>query len=119
MGLHIKARRKTLGLSQTALADAIGLTFQQIQKYERGANRVSFSKLVEIAHALDCRVINLIGDLDEALPQPAFRRDTAQLRAVGAPDLLAAYVDLPQGMRRRVLEMVQSIARDQPRGRGS
>ena len=45
LGLRIRQRRKSLGVSQTALADAIGLTFQQIQKYERGFNRVSFSRL--------------------------------------------------------------------------
>ena len=48
-------------VSQTALAEAIGVTFQQIQKYERGFNRVSFSRLVDIAHAFDCRVVDLIG----------------------------------------------------------
>lgn len=45
LGLQIRRRRKALGVSQTALAEAIGLTFQQIQKYERGFNRVSFSRL--------------------------------------------------------------------------
>ncbi len=49
LGLRIRQRRKSLGVSQTALADSIGLTFQQIQKYERGFNRVSFSRLVDIA----------------------------------------------------------------------
>jgi transcriptional regulator with XRE-family HTH domain len=65
MGMRIRDRRKALGVSQTTLADAIGLTFQQIQKYERGTNRVSFSRLVEIAQALDCRITDLIGDLDK------------------------------------------------------
>ncbi len=119
MGLNIKVRRKALGLSQTAVAEAIGLTFQQLQKYERGTNRVSFSRLVEISHALDWRVADLIGDLDQALPQPAFRQDTAQMRAAGASDLLAAYACLPLNLRRRVLELVKGIAKDQPRPRGS
>src|ERR1700723_1373944 len=92
LGLRIRQRRKVLGVSQTALADAVGLTFQQIQKYERGSNRVSFSRLVDIAHALDCRVIDLVGDLDDAsIPSPLFRQDTSHLRQAGAPDLLAAY----------------------------
>src|SRR6202051_4027587 len=81
LGLRIRQRRKALGVSQTALADSIGLTFQQIQKYERGFNRVSFSRLVDIAHALNCRVIDLVGDLDGAtLPSPPFGQDTAHLR---------------------------------------
>src|ERR1700735_2080392 len=88
LGLRIRQRRKALGVSQTALADGIGLTFQQIQKYERGFNRVSFSRLVDIAHALDCRVIDLIGDLDDSnVASPLFRQDTAYLREPGAPEL--------------------------------
>ncbi|HMO43605.1 MAG TPA: helix-turn-helix transcriptional regulator, partial [Phenylobacterium sp.] len=51
VGLRIRLRRKELGVSQEKLAEAIGLTFQQVQKYERGANRVSASKLWEIARA--------------------------------------------------------------------
>ena len=64
LGARIRVRRKSLGLSQDDLAVQVGLTFQQIQKYERGANRVSFSRLVEIARTLKCRAQDLIGDLD-------------------------------------------------------
>ena len=113
LGLRIRQRRKALNVSQTALADAIGLTFQQIQKYERGFNRVSFSRLVDIAHALDCRVIDLVGDLDDAsIPSPLFRQDTAHLREAGAPDLLAAYAAAPPTLRKAVLRLVQEIAKD-------
>jgi transcriptional regulator with XRE-family HTH domain len=119
LGLRIRQRRKALGVSQTALADAIGLTFQQIQKYERGFNRVSFSRLVDIAHALDCRVIDLIGDLDDAsIPSPLFRQDTAHLREAGAPDLLAAYAAAPPTLRKAVLKLVLEIAKDH-RGRAA
>src|ERR1700760_1136603 len=52
VGARIRMRRKLLGVSQQALAESLGLTFQQVQKYERGANRVSASKLYEIARAL-------------------------------------------------------------------
>lgn len=52
VGKRIRARRKLLGISQEALADALGLTFQQVQKYERAANRVSASKLYDIARTL-------------------------------------------------------------------
>ena len=101
-------------MSQTALAEAIGLTFQQIQKYERGFNRVSFSRLVDIAHALDCRVVDLIGDLDDAnIPSPLFRQDTAHLRESGAPELLAAYAAAPPALRRVILKLVVEIAKDQ------
>ena len=114
LGLRIRQRRKALGVSQTALAEAVGLTFQQIQKYERGFNRVSFSRLVDIAHALDCRVVDLIGDLDDSnVASPLFRQDTAHLREPGAPELLAAYSASPPSLRRVILKLVSEIARDQ------
>src|SRR3954447_3249699 len=56
VGLRIRMRRKELGISQEKLAEALGLTFQQVQKYERAANRVSASKLFEIARALNTSV---------------------------------------------------------------
>src|SRR5579859_2754800 len=56
VGLRIRMRRKELGISQERLAEAIGLTFQQVQKYERAANRVSASKLWEVARALQTSV---------------------------------------------------------------
>src|ERR1700760_509039 len=114
LGLRIRQRRKALGISQTALADSIGLTFQQIQKYERGFNRVSFSRLVDIAHALNCRVLDLIGDLDDAgIPSPLFCQHTAHLRESGAPELLAAYAAAPASLRKVVLKLVTEIAKDQ------
>ncbi len=119
MGLNIRARRKELHISQTKLADAIGLTFQQIQKYERGFNRVSFSRLVEIAHALDCRVTDLIADLDEGadkgVERARFRGDTKYLRVAGAPELLNAYGAAPKAIQRVVLKLVVELAKDQGR----
>src|SRR5713226_5149805 len=56
VGARIRLRRRMQGVSQEKLADALGLTFQQVQKYERGANRVSASKLYEIAAALHAPV---------------------------------------------------------------
>jgi transcriptional regulator with XRE-family HTH domain len=115
LGLRIRQRRKALGMSQTALADAVGLTFQQIQKYERGFNRVSFSRLVEIGHALDCRVVDLIGDLDDdQMASPLFGQNTAYLREPGAPELLAAYSAAPRALRRVILKLAVAIAKDQP-----
>lgn len=112
LGLRIRQRRKALGMSQTALADAVGLTFQQIQKYERGSNRVSFSRLVDIAHGLNCRVVDLIGDLDDAnAERPLFRQDTGHLRQSGAPELLAAYAAAPPNLRRVLLKLVLEVAK--------
>ena len=113
LGARIRARRKGLGVSQTALADAIGLTFQQVQKYERGFNRVSFSRLVDIAHALDCRVVELIGDLDDAnVSQPIFRNDAAHLRVDGGPELLAAYAAAPRPLQQVIRKLVMALAEE-------
>ncbi len=62
VGARIRLRRKTLGITQSDLAEALGLTFQQVQKYERGVNRVSASVLVKIARRLDCPVAFLLGE---------------------------------------------------------
>ena len=56
VGARIRSRRTLLGLSQAALAEAIGLTFQQVQKYEKGSNRVSPSRLMDVANVLDVSV---------------------------------------------------------------
>jgi transcriptional regulator with XRE-family HTH domain len=66
VGARIRARRTALGVSQTALAKALGLTFQQVQKYEKGANRVSASTLVRVARELGVTVAFLVGEEDEA-----------------------------------------------------
>lgn len=60
LGAAIRQRRMLLGISQEKLADQLDVTFQQVQKYEKGANRVSWSRLVQIAKALDCSIAGLM-----------------------------------------------------------
>jgi len=114
LGARIRIRRKSLGLSQYDLASQIGLTFQQIQKYERGANRVSFSRLVDIARTLKCRVQDLIGDLDvegEVSDQVAI--EAVQLKETGAVELIKAYSSiLSAGRRRVIVNIAQELARE-------
>lgn len=64
VGARIRARRRELRMSQGRLGDRLGVTFQQVQKYERGVNRVSASSLVLTAEALDCRPQDLLGTED-------------------------------------------------------
>ena len=64
VGARLKLRRTMLGLSQTELATAVNLTFQQVQKYESGANRVSASRLFHIAEALDVPVSFFFDDME-------------------------------------------------------
>lgn len=66
MGARIRFLRRQLGMSQEKLAEACGLTFQQIQKYEKGTNRISYSKLCEIADAFETTVAALVAPLDKA-----------------------------------------------------
>lgn len=69
VGRAVRAERKARGFSQERLATAIGVSFQQLQKYERGSNRVSASKLADIATALEVPVASFFSDLNnESLP---------------------------------------------------
>ena len=64
LGTRLKRAREEANLTQSALAAAIGVTFQQIQKYERATNRISCSTLILIARALGCRASVLLGEND-------------------------------------------------------
>lgn len=114
LGARIRIRRKSLGLSQDDLATKIGLTFQQVQKYERGANRVSFSRLVEIARTLKCRVQDLVGDLDvEGDVSDQVAAEAVQLKETGALELIRAYSSIRStGRRRVVVTIAQELARE-------
>src|SRR5258705_11438977 len=70
VGLRIRMRRKELAISQERLADSIGLTFQQVQKYERAANRVSASKLWEMARVLNASIAYFYEGLGDVLETP-------------------------------------------------
>lgn len=59
MGMRVRARRLEIGMSQERLAELLGVTFQQVQKYEKGVNRIAASRLWDIAHALGCGVVDL------------------------------------------------------------
>lgn len=63
VGARLRRRRTALGLSQTALSTAVGLTFQQVQKYERGSNRMGSSRLFEFAKVLDVPVSYFFDDM--------------------------------------------------------
>lgn len=109
IGHRIRERRRRLGMSQAGLAEAVGVTFQQIQKYERGANRVSFSRLLEIAHALDCGLANLAEGLD--VDANADVNGVNELLAIeGAMDLLSAYRGIEsRDLRRALLQHARTL----------
>jgi transcriptional regulator with XRE-family HTH domain len=116
VGLRIRMRRKELGLSQERLGEAVGLTFQQIQKYERAANRVSASKLWEISRALEAPIGYFYEGLEGADPvAPPFRREGMQ-DFLMTPDGLELAVLFPRiahpKLRRKLVELVRALVEE-------
>lgn len=119
VGGRIRERRKALRLSLEGLAAALGVTHQQMQKYETGANRISVSMLYEIAGALGVWV----GDLYEGLPtpvdvarlDPSARAHVERLMASpGGPELMAAFIALPVHLQTPLVAMAQASAAVEP-----
>lgn len=111
LGAAVRIRRRTIGMSQEALADQCGISFQQIQKYENGANRISFSRLVQIARALKCRVTDLMDVFDGGDQGTAEDLDLlGRMRTPGALELLASYQQLPQDVRSSLLNLVRVLS---------
>ena len=115
VGLRIRMRRKELGISQERLAESIGLTFQQVQKYERAANRVSASKLWEMARALSTNVSyfydGLSGEADGGgsnVPQEAMQDFLMTPEGI---ELAAIFPKITKGrVRRKILDLVRAMA---------
>lgn len=120
VGSRIRLRRKILGMSQEKLAEKLGLTFQQVQKYERGANRVSASKLYQTAQALQAPISYFFEGLaDPGVEAPG--PDPTTERAVSAflttPEGLELASVFPKvrdaAVRRHMLELVRAVARSE------
>ena len=108
VGARIRIRRRWLGLSQTDLAKALGITFQQVQKYEKGANRVSASMLVRSAAALETTVAALVGEDSGADVASVVLTDLA---APGAAELLSSFAKIRDGeVRRALIKTVEDLA---------
>ncbi|MFC3068834.1 helix-turn-helix domain-containing protein [Phenylobacterium soli] len=111
LGAAVRVRRKSMGISQEALAEQCGVSFQQIQKYENGANRISFSRLVQISRALKCRVVDLMDVLDAPdRDQPADIDMLSRMRTPGAVELLAAYEQLNADSRTALVGLLRTLA---------
>ncbi|BDL38578.1 helix-turn-helix domain-containing protein [Methylorubrum sp. GM97] len=111
VGLRIQTMRKSRGLSQTALGVAIGVTFQQIQKYENGTNRVGAGRLSVIARVLGVPVSVFFEEGDNAAAQEKTEA-FGFLRVPGAIDLLNAFITIENDqLRREVLALVRSASR--------
>jgi transcriptional regulator with XRE-family HTH domain len=101
IGARIRARRRQLGFSQTDLAERLGVSFQQVQKYERGANRVAASTLVAIAEALTTTVAWLVGEESGAREEDD--ELFVALARPGAIEMLRAFSAVPDARSRGAL----------------
>ena len=113
VGARIRVLRVNRGMSQTMLAERIGVTFQQVQKYERGANRVGTSRLSQIASVLDVSV----GELFESsgAGSPGLNSPVRLLAEPGALRVLKAYARTTSPrVRLRIAKLVDSIASRTP-----
>jgi transcriptional regulator with XRE-family HTH domain len=115
--VHIRARprlrRTLLGMSQKKLGEAIGLTFEQVKKYERGANRVSASRLYELSLALGVPVSYFFDDMPSPdNPKRPSATDSADLMTTKETlDLVRAYYATPDAARRCLYDVVKSVSR--------
>jgi transcriptional regulator with XRE-family HTH domain len=124
IGARIRLRRQILQMSQGTLATRVGITFQQIQKYEKGINRIGSSRLFEIATVLGVPVFNFYQGLDPMAAHPAPLHaacDAAVLmdlvEGISSKDVMAlceAYLRIPNDLARKsILRLIQSIASEE------
>jgi transcriptional regulator with XRE-family HTH domain len=104
IGARIRKRRHELAMSQEQLGDAIGVTFQQVQKYESGLNRIAARTLMAIAGTLDMNASDL-------LPEASFK-SVGKDELSGLGPLVTTYTRLNDKGRRLLLETAQTIAAD-------
>lgn len=116
VGSRVRMRRLMLDMSQEKLADALGLTFQQVQKYEKGTNRIGASRMQQISNILKVPVAFFF----DGAPQPGKQLDqsrTAITRLLATPDglaLVTAFVKIKNPkVRRSVVQLVEHVADDQ------
>lgn len=121
VGERLRLRRMLLGLSQEALARLLGLTFQQIQKYESGANRIGASRLYDLAHALGVSVDYFYDEMTEQVRQASPRHmvrldlepEVPPILSVNSRetlDLIRTYYRINDpSVRRRVQELARSL----------
>ena len=112
VGKRIRHRRWLVGMTQQQLAEKVGIKFQQIQKYETGANRVSASRLWDISEALDVPVsfffegledADVARDRDEAVPADLMGDKEAL-------DLVRSYNSIPENQRRRLFDLARVLS---------
>ena len=116
VGKRLRRRRRLLGMTQQSLAEAVGLRFQQIQKYECGANRVTASRLYQLASALNVPATYFF----EGLPESAGNVGETESSHIPSDvmaqsetiELIRAYYQLGERPRRKLLDLAKSLRED-------
>ena len=116
LGRRLRRRRRLLGLTQQQLAAAVGIRFQQIQKYECGANRISAARLWQLAEALQIQVAYFYDGIAETqirlerdIPAAPEHRPGEMMARKETMDLIRAYYQLGERPRRRLLDLAKSL----------
>ena len=116
LGRRLRRRRRLLGLTQQQLATSVGIRFQQIQKYECGANRISAARLWQLSEALEIPIGYFYDGLSEAQTRTATAAIVAPEPRTGevmarkeTMDLIRAYYQLGERPRRRLLDLAKSL----------
>ena len=118
VGGRVRMRRLLLGMNQETLADQLGLTFQQVQKYEGGANRVSASRLSAMAEILGVPISYFFGDLQaEGVPvDPVEQERRERMHRPETIELIRLYYAVSdQQIRHQFLDMVKAVAQSYKR----
>ncbi|MEL7253778.1 MAG: helix-turn-helix transcriptional regulator [Pseudomonadota bacterium] len=113
VGKRIRHRRWLAGMTQQNLAESVGIKFQQIQKYETGANRVSASRLWDIADALDVNVSFFFEGLDQEAEVAEDVTGNAPADILGdkeALELIRSYYSIPENQRRRLFDLARVLS---------
>lgn len=114
VGKRIRQRRWLVGMTQQKLAESVGIKFQQIQKYETGANRVSASRLWDIADALEVDVAFFFEGLRNEAEKVAEDKTTSipaeMMGDKEAMDLVRSYYAIPENQRRRLFELARVLS---------
>lgn len=112
VGKRIRHRRWLVGMTQQQLAERVGIKFQQIQKYETGANRVSASRLWDIAESLEVPVSFFFEGIEAEGAEPS-TTDNVPADILGdkeALDLVRSYYAIPENQRRRLFELARVLS---------
>ena len=120
VGSRVRLRRKMLGLSQEKLGDKLGITFQQIQKYEKGTNRVGASRLQAMASALEVPIAYFFPDSTPGADGVGMQEEGAAymmdlMSSAEGLELSRAFVRIRNSkVRRKIVELVRALADDHP-----